>query len=199
MSTIKLHQLQALVASAEAGSIRGAARTLGLSQAAVTRAARELEASERLPLLVRAPEGSASPNTEDAAHAREARAEAARTRAERSRCMRGRVEGRLSIGVTPWLTMTFSRRRCCVFGSRCRTCASGARSADGRRAAAVARRQHGLRARARATGRHAGIRVRADAALRDRGDGARRPSARARAVDPRPARPRLGAEFRGRR
>ena len=63
MSTIKLHQLQALVASAEAGSIRGAARTLGLSQAAVTRALRELEASERLPLLVRAPEGSASPNT----------------------------------------------------------------------------------------------------------------------------------------
>lgn len=42
---MKLHQLQALVASAEAGSIRGAARALGLSQAAVTRALRELEAS----------------------------------------------------------------------------------------------------------------------------------------------------------
>ena len=37
---MKLHQLQALVASADSGSIRAAARHLGLSQAAVTRAAR---------------------------------------------------------------------------------------------------------------------------------------------------------------
>ena len=33
---MKLHQLQALVASADSGSIRAAARHLGLSQAAVT-------------------------------------------------------------------------------------------------------------------------------------------------------------------
>ena len=54
---MKLHQLQALVASAETGSIRAAARSLGISQAAVTRALRELEAAEQLPLLIRAPEG----------------------------------------------------------------------------------------------------------------------------------------------
>ena len=39
---VKLHQLQALVASADAGGIRAAARALGISQAAVTRALREL-------------------------------------------------------------------------------------------------------------------------------------------------------------
>ncbi|MDF5939686.1 LysR family transcriptional regulator [Pseudomonas aeruginosa] len=37
---MKLHQLQALVASADAGGIRAAARVLGISQAAVTRALR---------------------------------------------------------------------------------------------------------------------------------------------------------------
>ena len=40
---MKLHQLQALIASAETGSIRAAARSLEISQAAVTKALRELE------------------------------------------------------------------------------------------------------------------------------------------------------------
>lgn len=54
---MKLHQLQALVASADSGSIRAAARHLGLSQAAVTRALRELEQEQALPLLIRTPTG----------------------------------------------------------------------------------------------------------------------------------------------
>lgn len=54
---MKLHQLQALVASADGGSIRAAARQLGLSQAAVTRALRELEQQQELPLLIRTPAG----------------------------------------------------------------------------------------------------------------------------------------------
>lgn len=105
---MKLHQLEALVASADAGSIRGAARTLGLSQAAVTRALRELEASERLPLLVRAPEGIGF--TEHGkvllTHARLVlnQLEHAQTDLERAR---GRIEGRLMVGVTPWVTLTF--------------------------------------------------------------------------------------------
>ncbi len=37
---MKLHQLQALIASAETGSIRAAARSLQISQAAVTKALR---------------------------------------------------------------------------------------------------------------------------------------------------------------
>ena len=40
---MKLHQLQALIAVADGGGIRAAARGLGLSQAAITRALRELE------------------------------------------------------------------------------------------------------------------------------------------------------------
>lgn len=54
---MKLHQLQALVASADSGNIRAAARHLGLSQAAVTRALRELEQEQALPLLIRTPTG----------------------------------------------------------------------------------------------------------------------------------------------
>lgn len=40
---VKLHQLQILATSADAGDIRAAARTLGTSQAAVTRALYGLE------------------------------------------------------------------------------------------------------------------------------------------------------------
>ena len=54
---MKLHQLQALIASAETGSIRAAARTLDISQAAVTKALRELETAQQLPLFVRTPTG----------------------------------------------------------------------------------------------------------------------------------------------
>ncbi|KVL07989.1 LysR substrate-binding domain-containing protein [Burkholderia sp. MSMB1826] len=105
---MKLHQLQALVASAEAGSIRGAARMLGLSQAAVTRALRELEASERLPLLVRAPEGIGFTEYGKTllTHAKLVLKQLEHAQSDLER-LRGRVEGRLSVGVTPWLTMTF--------------------------------------------------------------------------------------------
>lgn len=54
---MKLHQLQALIASANTGSIRAAAKTLGVSQAAVTKALRELEYDQGLSLLNRSPLG----------------------------------------------------------------------------------------------------------------------------------------------
>ncbi|WP_028217351.1 LysR substrate-binding domain-containing protein [Paraburkholderia oxyphila] len=105
---MKLHQLEALVASADAGSIRGAARALGLSQAAVTRALRELEEAERLPLLVRAPEGIGF--TEHGkvllTHARLVLNQLEHAHSDLER-LRGRVEGRLMVGVTPWVTLTF--------------------------------------------------------------------------------------------
>ena len=106
--TVKLHQLEALVASADSGSIRAAARTLGLSQAAVTRALRELEATERLPLLIRAPEGIGF--TEHGkvllTHARLVLNQLEHAQSDLER-LRGRVEGRLMVGVTPWVTLTF--------------------------------------------------------------------------------------------
>jgi LysR family transcriptional regulator, regulator of abg operon len=105
---MKLHQLQALVASAEAGSIRGAARALGLSQAAVTRALRELETSEGLPLLVRATEGISLTEYGKTllTHAKLVLNQLSRAQSDLAR-LRGRSEERLSIGVTPWITLTF--------------------------------------------------------------------------------------------
>ncbi|MEX3840159.1 LysR substrate-binding domain-containing protein [Paraburkholderia sp. BR10882] len=116
---MKLHQLEALVASADAGSIRGAARSLRLSQAAVTRALRELEANERLPLLIRAPEGITF--TEHGkvllTHARIVlnQLEHAHNDLER---LRGRMEGSLTVGVTPWITLTFLAEAVRLFRER---------------------------------------------------------------------------------
>jgi LysR family transcriptional regulator, regulator of abg operon len=116
---MKLHQLEALVASADAGSIRGAARSLGLSQAAVTRALRELEAHERLPLLVRAPDGIGF--TEHGkvllTHARLVLNQLAHAHSDLER-LRGRVEGRLMVGVTPWVTLTFLAEAVLLFRKR---------------------------------------------------------------------------------
>ncbi|AKJ68907.1 hypothetical protein PATSB16_30840 [Pandoraea thiooxydans] len=50
---MKYHQLRAFVSAAEHGSIRAAARALFLSQAAVTKALRELEDDAGLPLIAR--------------------------------------------------------------------------------------------------------------------------------------------------
>jgi LysR family transcriptional regulator, regulator of abg operon len=54
---MKDHQLKALVQVAEQGSIRGAARALHLSQSALTKALRELEADVGAELLVRSYKG----------------------------------------------------------------------------------------------------------------------------------------------
>ncbi len=54
---MKMHQLQALVAVAEHGSIRRAAQSLSLSQAALTKALRELELDLQAALLHRSPQG----------------------------------------------------------------------------------------------------------------------------------------------
>ena len=57
MVRMKLNGLQALVAALEEGSLRGAARRLGLSQPAMTKALRELEREVGAPLLQRAHTG----------------------------------------------------------------------------------------------------------------------------------------------
>lgn len=105
---MKLHQLQALVAVDESGSIRAAARRLGLSQAAVTKAVRELEAEQQLPLLVRHASGVSFTDYGTAllAHARLVVGQLERADAELGR-LRGQAEGRLSVGVTPFIELTF--------------------------------------------------------------------------------------------
>ncbi|TPQ42963.1 LysR family transcriptional regulator [Cupriavidus pinatubonensis] len=54
---MKNSQLRAFVATAEQGTIRAAARSLALSQTAVTKALRELERDLQVPLLSRSPQG----------------------------------------------------------------------------------------------------------------------------------------------
>jgi LysR family transcriptional regulator, regulator of abg operon len=54
---MKLHALQALVAAVEEGSLRGAARRIGLSQPALTKIVRELELELAAPLLDRTSRG----------------------------------------------------------------------------------------------------------------------------------------------
>lgn len=105
---MKLHQLQALVACADMGGIRAAARSLGISQAAVTRALRELEATQRLSLIVRTATGPRF--TEHGAtllgHARQIIRQIEQAQNELSQ-MRGHGGGALSVGIAPWVLRSF--------------------------------------------------------------------------------------------
>lgn len=105
---MKLHQLQALVAVADSGSIRAAARQLGLSQTAVAKALRELEGEKQVALLVRHPSGVAFTEFGQAllVHARLILAQMGRAEAELD-SLRGLKQGRLVIGVTPLIALTF--------------------------------------------------------------------------------------------
>jgi DNA-binding transcriptional LysR family regulator len=105
---MKLHQLNTLAAIAEAGSIRAAARALDVSPAALTKAVRELEADLKVPLVVRSTAGITFTEFGQAlvVHARLVRTQLARAQAE-IEALRGAARGRLSIGVTPWIALTF--------------------------------------------------------------------------------------------
>jgi DNA-binding transcriptional LysR family regulator len=109
--SMKLHQIQALVAVADAGSIRAAARVVGLSQAAVTKALRELESEARLPLLSRTASGVAltAAGQRMLGHARLVVGQLARA-SEELATLRGEGVGRLCISVTPWIMLTFLSR-----------------------------------------------------------------------------------------
>lgn len=105
---MKLHQLNTLAAIAEAGSIRAAAQALDVSPAALTKAVRELEADLKVPLVVRSTAGITFTEFGQAlvVHARLVRTQLARAQAE-IEALRGAARGRLSIGVTPWIALTF--------------------------------------------------------------------------------------------
>ncbi|MEX3638176.1 LysR substrate-binding domain-containing protein [Paraburkholderia sp. BR14320] len=105
---MKLHQLNTLAAIADTGSIRAAARSLGLSPAAVTKAMRELEGDLHAPLIVRSASGVAFTEFGRAlvVHARLVLGQLQRAQAE-IEALRGAAAGKLSIGVTPWVALTF--------------------------------------------------------------------------------------------
>lgn len=105
---MKLHQLSTLAAIADTGSLRAAARALGVSPAAVTKAVRELEADVRAPLVNRGTNGITFTEYGRSlvVHARLVLGQLARAEAELD-AMRGAAAGKLSVGVTPWIALTF--------------------------------------------------------------------------------------------
>jgi LysR family transcriptional regulator, regulator of abg operon len=105
---MKFHQFRALVAMADTGSIRAAARALGISPAAATKAVRELEAEQQIALVTRNANGIAFTEAGQAllVHARAIVHQLSRAQDELD-ARRGSGGGKLSIGVTPWLALSF--------------------------------------------------------------------------------------------
>lgn len=105
---MKLHQLKTLNAIVATGGIRAAARQLGVSSAAVTKALRELEADLDVPLLHRHAGGVSLTEYGRAlqVHASSVLKQLERADAE-IRTMRGANASRLSVGITPWVALTF--------------------------------------------------------------------------------------------
>lgn len=104
---MKLHQLQALVAIADCGSIRAAARRMQVSQTAVTKALRELESQLQLPLLVRNASGVVLTQYGRSLllHARQMLSQLEQAELELTH-LRGQAEGHLRLGISPWMGMT---------------------------------------------------------------------------------------------
>lgn len=103
---MKLHQLQALVAIADCGSIRAAARTLDVSQTAISKALRELEAHLQLPLLVRNASGVGLTlyGRSLLTHARQMLGQLELAQRELTH-LKGQTEGHLRFGISPWMGM----------------------------------------------------------------------------------------------
>jgi len=104
---MKLHQLQALVAIADCGSIRAAARRLAVSQTAVAKALRELETHLQLPLVVRNASGVVLTAYGQSLllHARQMLSQLERAQLELAH-LSGQAEGQLCLGISPWMGMT---------------------------------------------------------------------------------------------
>ncbi|MCO7513812.1 LysR substrate-binding domain-containing protein [Pseudomonas guariconensis] len=104
---MKLHQLQALIAVADHGGIRSAARALALSQAAITRALRELEQEQGLALLARHAGGArlTTAGLTLLPHARQIASQLEKAQRDLA-SLRGETPSRLCVGITPWFGQT---------------------------------------------------------------------------------------------
>ncbi|MDR6477089.1 LysR family transcriptional regulator of abg operon [Burkholderia sp. OAS925] len=105
---MKNHQLRALVAIADAGSVRGAARALGLSPSAITQALKNLEDRVNAPLIVRASSGATLTECGNTLlpHARLIVSQVERAHGALNE-MRGEPCGKLSLAITPWIALCF--------------------------------------------------------------------------------------------
>jgi molybdate transport repressor ModE-like protein len=109
---MKLHQLRYLVAVAADGSIRAAARSLGMTQAAVTQGLRELEAGCQVALLSRGSGGIAltAAGQELLEPAQRLLAQVQQAEAALARHRDGTSTQRLAVGVTTWVAQTMLAR-----------------------------------------------------------------------------------------
>ncbi|MDH6152020.1 MULTISPECIES: LysR substrate-binding domain-containing protein [Paraburkholderia] len=104
---MKLHQLRALVAVADQGSIAGAARSLFVSQPAVTKAIRELESDIGITLLGRSVTGVTLTSTGESLVRRARLIVGELERAEEQMAIeKGALEGKITVGVTPITALT---------------------------------------------------------------------------------------------
>lgn len=105
---MKTNQFVALVAVAETGSIRSAARSVGLTQAAITRTLRELEQQQGVELLERAHTGVRFTEAGKSLlhHARLILGEIERAQADLSLIRNGQSE-RLRMAISPFINFTF--------------------------------------------------------------------------------------------
>jgi DNA-binding transcriptional LysR family regulator len=116
---MKFYQLNALVAVADAGSIRGAAKRLDTSPAAVTKALQKLEADSGIQLLIRNASGIdfTEAGKRLLIQARLLVTQMVSARHVLADC-KGQLAGRLSVAVTPWLAMTLMPKAIVSFCQR---------------------------------------------------------------------------------
>jgi DNA-binding transcriptional LysR family regulator len=102
---MRLSQIRDFVAVVESGGIRAAARKLGVSQPAVTRSVRSLEAELHAPLLRRTPTGVVPTQPGRALFARARAAQAELRKAEEEVDRLGQTAGAVAFGVSPTSAM----------------------------------------------------------------------------------------------
>ena len=109
---MKLHQIRYLVAVAAQGSIRGAARALGVTQAAVTQGMRELETDCQLALFTRHSGGIGlnAAGRDLLLHGQRILEQLRQAEQEIARHRGGGAPQRLSIGITPWVAQSLLAR-----------------------------------------------------------------------------------------
>lgn len=105
---MKLHQIRYLIAVAECGSVRAAARGLGVTQAAITQGLRELEEEQQLPLFERQATGMALTLAGRALlrHAQLIHTQMEQAEAEMAQLRHCGAQTPLSVAVTPWLAQS---------------------------------------------------------------------------------------------
>ncbi|EIK93486.1 LysR family transcriptional regulator [Pseudomonas sp. M47T1] len=99
---MKLHQLRAMVSICESGSIQEASRLLHISQPALSKGIKELEAELGVPLLIRSNRGiTATEYGERLVRRARLILEEVRRAREEIDTLKGVMDGKLSIGVSP--------------------------------------------------------------------------------------------------